>query len=174
MSSLHLSVWLTIAVLLAGCGETDMTDLKNNVKRINARPPAPIEPLPEMKPVETFVYEPGERRNPFQSDAKTATAAAPLPTDSGPTPDPNRAREELENYPLDSLNMVGTLEQHSTRWALVRTREGVVHRVTIGNYLGQNHGQIIAINQDSLQLTEIVSDAPGQWRERPATVALSQ
>jgi type IV pilus assembly protein PilP len=70
--------------------------------------------------------------------------------------------------------MVGTLEQDGTRWGLIRSKEGVVHRVTVGNYMGQNHGQIVSIDLDAIQLNEIVSDAPGQWRERAATVALSK
>lgn len=169
----HRLLWLPVVLLLAGCGANNMGDLQSYVRNVNARPPGPIEPLPEIKPVETFVYEPGERRDPFQSDVQ-AESEPLAATDSGPAPDPNRPKEELESYPLDSLRMVGTLEQDDTRWGLIRTKEGVVHRVTVGNYMGQNHGQIISIGLDAIQLNEIVSDAPGQWRERAATVALSK
>ena len=168
----HRLHWLLPALLLVGCGADDTSDLQAYVQQVNARPPGPIEPLPPVEPIETFVYEPGERRDPFQSDAQSEpeTLAA---NDEGPAPDPNRPKEELENYPLDSLRMVGTLEQHDTRWGLIRTKEGVVHRVTVGHYMGQNHGQIVSIGQDAIQVNEIVSDAPGQWRERAATVALT-
>lgn len=169
----HRLLWLSVALLLAGCGSHDMSDLQSYVRQVNARPPGPIEPLPEIEPVETFVYEPGERRDPFHSDAQSEPEQMAA-TDDGPAPDPNRPREELESYPLDSLRMVGTLEQDDTRWGLIRTKEGVVHRVTVGNYMGQNHGQIISIGLDAIQLNEIVSDAPGQWRERAASVALSK
>lgn len=165
--------WLLPAFALAGCGAQDMSDLQAHVRHVNARPPGPIEPLPEIKPPETFVYEPGERRDPFHSDAQSAPEAVTA-SDTGPAPDPNRPREELEQYPLDSLRMVGTLEQHDARWGLIRTRDGVVHRVTVGHYMGQNHGQIVSISLDAIQLNEIVSDAPGQWRERSATVALTK
>lgn len=165
--------WLLPVLLLAGCGANDTSDLQTYVRQVNARPPGPIEPLPPIEPVETFVYETGERRDPFQSDVQTEPQELAA-LDGGPAPDPNRPREELESYPLDSLRMVGTLEQDGSRWGLVRTREGVVHRVTVGNYMGQNHGQIVSIDLDVIQLNEIVSDAPGQWRERAATVALSK
>jgi type IV pilus assembly protein PilP len=169
----HRLLWLPAALLLSGCGANDMSDLQSYVRQINARPPGPIEPLPEIEPVETFVYEPGERRDPFQSDAQSEPEQLAA-TDGGPAPDPNRPKEELESYPLDSLRMVGTLEQDDTRWGLIRTKEGVVHRVTVGNYMGQNHGQIVSIGLEAIQLNEIISDAPGQWRERAATVALSK
>lgn len=166
--------WLLPALLLAGCGAGDTSDLQGYVRQINARPPGPIEPLPEVEPIETFVYDAGERRDPFKSDAQAAPEEAAASSDSGPAPDPNRPREELESYPLDSLRMVGTLEQQGTRWGLIQSKDGAVHRVAVGNYMGQNHGQIIAIDQDAIQLNEIVSDAPGHWRERAATVALTQ
>lgn len=161
------------ALALGGCGGEKMSDLEDYVRSVLARPPGPIEPLPEIKPVETFVYEPGDRRDPFRPDAASAPEEA-VASDNGLAPDPLRRKEELESFPLDSLRMVGTLELEGLRWGLIRTKEGILHRVKVGNYLGQNNGQITSIGNDAIQLTEIVSDAPGQWRERAATVALTQ
>lgn len=157
---------------LGGCGD-NMRDLEAYVETVKARPPTPIEPLPEIVPVETFVYEPSDRRDPFTPDAQTEPAQPAL-ADNGLAPDPTRRKEELEGFSLDALRMVGTLEQDAIRWGLIRTKDGVVHRVKVGNYMGMNNGQITSIGEDAIQLTEIVSDAPGQWRERSATVALSQ
>jgi type IV pilus assembly protein PilP len=128
--------------------------------------------LPEIPQVDTFVYEPGERRDPFVMDDRTAQAAAPRPT-GGVTPDPLRRKEELERFSLDSLRMVGTLEQSDTRWGLVLAPDGILHRVQVGNYLGRNNGQITRIAPERIQLTEIVSDGPGVWRERESSIALS-
>lgn len=165
--------WLLPLLLLAGCGDDRMAELEAYVQTVKARPPGPIEPLPVIEPVDTFVYEPGERRDPFMPDAQTAPEEQ-IALDNGLAPDPTRRKEELESYPLDSLRMVGTLEVENARWGLIRTKEGILHRVKVGNYLGQNNGRITLIGQDAIQLTEIVSDAPGQWRERSATVALTQ
>ncbi|WP_373510057.1 pilus assembly protein PilP [Thiocapsa sp.] len=137
--------------------------------QVRARPPGPIEPLPEIQPVDSFVFEPGGRRDPFVMDTQTAAAGK----DNGLAPDPLRPKEELESYPLDSLRMVGTVQQQETRWALVRTREGLVYRVRVGNYLGMNNGQIVDITDEAIRLTEIVSEIPGDWRERSATLALT-
>ncbi|AFL74767.1 pilus assembly protein PilP [Thiocystis violascens] len=164
---------LLTPVLIGGCGGDRMSELEAYAQSIKARPPGPIQPLPEIKPIETFVYLPGERRDPFTPDAE-AMPPEPLIEDNGLAPDPNRRKEELEGFPLDSLRMVGTLDQDAERWGLVRTKDGIVHRVKVGNYLGMNNGQITNISEDAIQLIEIVSDAPGQWRERPATVALTQ
>ncbi len=160
-------------LLLAGCGLEDMGELEAYAHAVKARPPRPVKPLPEIEPIRTFVYEPGERRDPFTPDAQTEPEE-PIAPVSELAPDLTRRKEELEGYALDSLRMVGTLEQNGTRYGLVRTKEGILHRVTTGNYMGMNNGQITNVGGDAIQLTEIVSDAPGQWRERAATLALTK
>lgn len=164
---------LALAAALAGCGQANLDELEDYVDAVKARPPGPLEPIPEVPRVDTFVYEPGNRRDPFVMDDRTAQAAAPQQV-SGVAPDPLRRREELEQYSLDSLRMVGTLEQHETRWGLVVTPDGVLHRVRVGNYLGRNNGQITQISPEAIALTEIVGEGPGSWRERQTSIALRQ
>jgi type IV pilus assembly protein PilP len=159
------------AVLVGGCDTSGTQALRSYMDEVKARPPGPIEPLPEIQPVDSFVFEPAGRRDPFVMDTQSSTAAK---SDNSLAPDPLRPKEELESYPLDSLRMVGTVFQQETRWALVRTREGLIHRVRVGNYLGMNNGQIVDVSDEAIRLTEVVSDAPGEWRERPATLALSK
>jgi type IV pilus assembly protein PilP len=166
-------VLLLLAAMLAGCGDANLDELRNYTDKVKARPPGPLEPLPEIEQVETFVYEPGNRRDPFIIDSRTVSAAAPR-GDDGLAPDPLRRKEELEQYSLDSLRMVGTLEQNETRWGLVTAPDGILHRVRVGNYMGQNNGQITRIGPNEIQLTEIVGDGPGSWRERESSLALSQ
>ncbi len=171
--TLILSLLTLSPMLIGGCGGDGMSELKTYAQSVKARPAGAIEPLPEIKPIETFVYVPGERRDPFTPDAQ-AMPPEPVIEDNGLAPNPNRRKEELESFPLDSLRMVGTLNQDEIRWGLIRTKEGIIYRVKVGNYLGMNNGQITNISDDAIQLTEIVSDAPGQWRERAATVALTK
>lgn len=141
--------------------------------QVRARPPGQIEALPEVRPITTFTYEPAERRDPFALDQRLEEIAE-RPPPSGPTPDPTRAKEELERYTLDSLRMVGTLERDAGRWALIMTRDRILHRVAVGNYLGQNHGLITRISADEIQLTEIIPDGQGGWRDRQAAIALAR
>jgi type IV pilus assembly protein PilP len=163
-----------VAVLaLTGCGGSNLGDLQAYVEKVKARDPGPIEPLPDIKQVNTFVYDPGDRRDPFVADQRGEEAATTGPGNSL-APDPLRRKEELEGYSLDALRMVGTLEQNETRWGLIRTQDGTLHRVRVGNYMGMNNGQIVGIDEESIQLTEIVSDGPGEWREREATVSMTE
>jgi type IV pilus assembly protein PilP len=164
--------WLGI-LLLAGCASNDMSDLKEYVAKVKNTPPAPIEPLPEIQPVETFMYLEANRRDPFQSHGVSVEEII-KPTSTGIAPDPLRRKEELEQYALDSLRMVGTLEQEKTLWGLILINDGTMFRVRAGNYMGQNHGQITRIAEDRIDLTEIVPDGAGGWQERQASIALKQ
>lgn len=170
---LRVAALIGILVGLAGCGNSRLGELEDYVRQVQARTPEPIEPLPDIPQISTFVFEPGNRRDPFVADVKTADVIDVSPGDSL-APDPLRRKEELEGYALDALRMVGTLEQNETKWGLIRTQDGTLHRVRVGNYLGLNNGQITSIRDDAIQLTEVISEAPGEWRERQATVSLTQ
>jgi len=85
----------------------------------------------------------------------------------------NRTREALELFPLDSLDMVGTLGMGSKDTAgLIKDPDGVIHRVRPNNYLGQNYGRITGIFDDRIELVELVPNGVGGWIERPASIAL--
>lgn len=170
--NVKLGLAVFAALALSGCGSGNMSDLEDYVASVKQRKPGPIEPLPEIKQVETFVFEPGDRRDPFVPDTQGAEGEAAA--GGGLAPDPLRRKEELEQYSLDSLKMVGTLEQDDTVWGLVETPEGTLYRVRPGNYVGQNNGQITRITEEEIELTEIISDGSNEWRERPAAIALSQ
>ena len=162
-----------LAFLLGGCAQQEMQDLVDYTAAVKARAPTPIDPIPQIKQAETFLYVPDGRRNPFvpsqESDLVTKVAAS-----DGPRPDPNRRREELEGFPLDTRRMVGTLQQHEDNWGLVKTRDGTVHRVKPGNYLGRNHGLILAISEDQIALRELIEDGRGGYLERQASLTLGK
>jgi type IV pilus assembly protein PilP len=167
----RLLLWF-MSLLVAGCSGRDLSDLEAYVAEVQARPKGAIEPMPAIKPMETFVFDPEGLRDPFAPEKPTAPPQVVV--GSGVRPDPNRPREALEAYALDSLQMKGTLKKDEILWGLVQTPEGTLYRVKPGNYMGQNHGRIVQISDDRIELVEIVPDAPGTWRERPASLALSQ
>ena len=70
--------------------------------------------------------------------------------------------------------MVGTLQQGKSTYALVRTPDKDVYQVTTGNYLGQNFGVILGINENEIRLKELVQDGSGDWAERTGTLQLIQ
>jgi len=161
---------LMVPLLLAGCANQDLSDLQRYVEEVKGRPASGIAPIPEVKQVVGFVYAAKNRRDPFtpQEDATAETEAV---LDNGIRPDPNRRKEELEVYSLDSLRMVGTLEQDDQTWGLVKTSDGTIHRVTQGNYMGLNDGKITRISEDKIELIELVPTGSG-FLEKEAAVAL--
>jgi type IV pilus assembly protein PilP len=169
--------WLTASLLpllaLGGCSGDSMRDLKAFVAEVKERPRAPIQPIPEISQIETFTYVAEGKRDPFSPvvDDRQRQKVAPS---SGPVPNFLRPKEELEQFPLDSLRMVGSVEKQGDMWALVRSTDRVIHRVKAGNYLGQNHGQITRITEEAVQLTEIVPDGQGGYRERMASLDLAE
>ncbi len=167
--------WLALIVLgslLAACANNDMSDLQRYVEEVKARPPSGISPPPEPIEVETYLYVAGDRRDPFTPD-KADTQEVETVVDSGIQPDLNRRKEELEFFPLDSLRMVGTLEQDGQTWALVKTKEGTIHRVTKGNHMGCNYGRIIEITEDKIKLVELVKIGFG-YQEQEAEISLGE
>ena len=89
-------------------------------------------------------------------------------------PDSRRSREFLEQFPLDTLRMVGTLRLQARNFGLVQGKDGPVHRILPGNYLGQNEGRVLSVNESRISLIEIVPDGLGGYIERPAALALSE
>ncbi|WP_456412714.1 pilus assembly protein PilP [Thiolapillus sp.] len=162
-----------MVLLLAGCAKQDMADLREFVAEVKARPPTPIEPIPQIKQAETYLYVGGNRRNPFVPTEDGTEVLVNTDT-SGPRPDPNRRKEELESYPLDALRMVGTLDQNQAVWALVQSPDGTIHRVKAGNYLGQNDGEIISIEEEKINVKELIPNGSGGYLERQASLTLGE
>jgi type IV pilus assembly protein PilP len=50
----------------------------------------------------------------------------------------------------------------------------VVHRVSVGDHMGQNYGKITGISESEVVVMEIIQDGFGGWTQRPASVALVQ
>lgn len=165
--------WLTIAglaIAISACGG-NMRDLQADIDAIKARPGGPIEPLPEPTPAPKFTYQAGDRRSPFMPDDELQRAN-PNP-DAVAGPDVDRPREFLEQEPLDALTMVGTLSDHTGSFGLVQDSVGRVHRVTIGNHMGQNFGRITSITESEIALVEVIPDGLGGYIERPTSIGLS-
>ena len=176
----YRTLWLAFVMLVSGCVSSDMSDLQMRVDEILARPGGRLEPLPEIKPYEAYTYKSAQAGapDPFVLFYQKSHEAVADTKDSGLTEAMEREikfrnREELEAYELDSLRMVGTLEDQSTQWAIIRDPQGTVHRVRVGNYLGKNIGKILNIQEDNIELREIIKNIDGRWEERQASLALA-
>lgn len=174
-SRLHaLLAGLFMGLILTGCGSADFSDLQAYADGVLAKQKPRIEDLPEFKPYPIYIYQAGELRDPFAASAFIQQQATFAIEGSGIKPPERDTREPLEEFPLDSLRMVGTLEQAGTMWALLRDGEGSIHRVKIGNYLGKNYGKILSITENQVDILEIVPNGIGAYIERPAKIALSE
>ena len=165
--------WIATAIIaasLSACGGAN-DDLRAYIDEVKARPGGRIDPLPPVEPAPIYVYEPGPRRSPFTPDAPQRRVSNDPNAFDGP--DANRPREFLEQFPLDTLRMVGTLADRRASFGLVQTTDGLVHRVAVGNHMGQNYGRIVAISDSEIQLVEIISDGLGGYLERSAAIGLA-
>jgi type IV pilus assembly protein PilP len=154
--------------LLSACSSAD-DELTRFIDDTMKEPGGRVEPLPEIKPYETFVYSAAELRSPFLPSSP-GSGAGP----NGIRPDSKRNREFLEQYSLDTLKMVGTLRLGGQMYGLVETKDGLVHRVSVGNHLGQAEGKITDITPSKISLVEIVPDSLGGYMERPAALGLNE
>jgi type IV pilus assembly protein PilP len=165
-------VCLTLAcagyAAVTACASAD-DELQRFVDDTKKEPGGRVEPLPEIKPYETFVYAAADLRSPFLPSSPGSGAGL-----AGVRPDQKRNREFLEQYSLDTLKMVGTLRLGGSIYGLVQTKDGLVHRVTAGNHIGQAEGKITEISPSKISVVEIVPDSLGGYMERPAALALNE
>ncbi len=169
-----LIVFLLLGLLfLSGCSENE--DIQAEIDQINKTPAGPIEPLPPVVYYEPYTFDPTDIRDPFVPlrNVLLADVEVRRPT-SDLQPDLTRRREILEQYPLETLTLVGNITKDRAISALVRVPEGTIYPVRLGNYLGQNFGRIVQITEAKVLIKEIVPDNFGGWMEKDAEMLLSQ
>jgi len=161
-----------LTTVLTGCGSGDTSDLQAFMDQTRAKPRGSIEPLPQFRAYEPFTYAAAALRSPFQAPVRIDPTARQRGT-GNIKPDPNRPKQFLEGFNIETFNMVGTLANAEGRYALV-SGAGGVHRVKVGDYLGRNDGRITKITDGEIDVIEIVPDGEGGWLERPRTITLKE
>jgi len=161
------------ACALAGC-DADREALQAWMAEARRTTPSVVEKIVEPKRFEPFRYAPAEAVDPF-STAKLNVGLPPEPERAGGHrgPDGSRRREPLEAYPLDNLRLVGHLRQGARRIALLQA-DALVHPVSEGHYVGQNHGRITKVSESEITIRELVQDAAGDWVERDTALRLQE
>ncbi|WP_240455698.1 pilus assembly protein PilP [Halomonas faecis] len=165
-------ILMTVTVgLVAGCADPQLAALDRELAAIRDDPgPTPAFEMPEVPTYQATPYREADSRSPFRPHRPETDPEA-----SGEgllAPDPERRKEPLEGFALEELALVGVLTVGGERSALVRTPDGQVHRLREGNYLGSNHGRIVAITHSSVQLVELVPTGGGGWVERTTRLTL--
>lgn len=159
---------------LQGCGDAAIRDLREFVDTAYQDKKPEIEPLPIIEPYKGFEYSAEELSDPFwMGNIVNAESVEGREIEKRDT---NRRREKLEEYPLDSLAMVGTITQKGVPWVVVQTLDQSAHLATIGNFLGQNEGRIKEIfpEEQKMVLVENVADPSGRLVAREIELQIDE
>jgi type IV pilus assembly protein PilP len=168
---------LALSLALAACTQSGQEELQQwmNQQRAQTRPK--VEPIPEPKKFSPQAYTQERAADPFSNQKLTQAlkreSAQTTTTASLVAPELARRKEPLEAYPLDAMTMVGSLIKQGKPVALIRV-DNLLYQVRPGNYLGQNYGRIMKVDETEVVLREIVQDSAGEWIERTATLQLQE
>lgn len=159
------------SLLLTAC-TGDNQDLLDTFERVKAKKGRPIESVPEVKFVEKFIYPSHlKRRDPFHQYKKPSKVTAQKNKLDVNAPNMTRKKEILETFKLRDLRMVGTLEQKGITWGLIATAKDEIYKVTVGQYLGEDYGQVVNISNKNIKLVEKYKKK-NIWHKRSAVLAL--
>ena len=159
-------------LLLAGCGDSDVREVRDWMEQVKRDTRPAVKPLPEPKDFLPYAYGAKESVDPFDPNKLLGELARAAATSDNPNqPDMQRPRELLETFPLDTMQMVGTMEKDGTRFALLQI-ERSLYRVKAGQRIGQNFGVVTHVADDAVAIREVVQDAAGEWTQRTTKLEL--
>jgi type IV pilus assembly protein PilP len=162
-----------LVVLLAGCGGEEHRDLKEELANLTKDMRGRVDPLPQVKPYEPVPYTAEGQVDPFRPE-RIDVAQRQLNTGASSSrieKERDRPKEPLESFPLESIQMMGTITQDKETFALVKAGPNL-YRVRKGNYMGQNFGVVTGIDESQIALKELIQDGGGEWVERNSALQL--
>jgi len=161
------------ALALAGCGGEEHRELKQELAEATKDFRGQVPPLPQVRPYEPVPYTGENQVDPFRPDRIEVAQAGVRSSDakSKIAEHEKRVKEPLEAFPLESIQMLGTITQDKETFALVKAGPNL-YRVKKGNYMGQNFGVITSIDEGGIKLKELVQDGTGEWVERASALQL--
>lgn len=164
-------IFLLIVFCLAGCSPK-MNDLLAYTQEVKSRPQAKVEPYPEFTPQPVFVYQSKDKRSPFNPKGKAALPVETATQTNCLQPDFNRNKQPLEQFGIDALSLTGNFVTNGVRWVLFKTNDGGLHKATQGSRLGLFFGKIIAINESSVTIEELLPDGAGCWQRQETVLTI--
>ena len=161
-----------LMLTITGC-TADNQDLVDYINDVKGRKTALVESVPDMESFVALYYSETGARNPFSNPRpESVKAETPFPQNC-PQPNFARVKGPLETYSLDNLNMHGTLGSEKHLWGLIRASTGEIFRVSPGDYIGLNHGEILDITKNYIELSELILTGKGCWQVRTTQIPLS-
>jgi type IV pilus assembly protein PilP len=164
---------LVALAALAACGGEEHGDLKQELALLTKDFRGRVDPLPEVKPYEPVPYTAEGLVDPFRPERIDVARRQATPSASSARLEKERDRpkEPLESFPLESIQMMGTITQDKETFALVKAGPNL-YRVRKGNYMGQNFGVVTGIDEAQITVKELIQDGAGEWVERNSALQL--
>jgi type IV pilus assembly protein PilP len=158
---------------LGACGGEEHRDLKQELNQLTKDFRGRVDPLPQVKPYEPVPYTAEGQVDPFRPERIEVAQRrmSPSATSSRVEKERDRPKEPLEAFPLESIQMMGTITQDKETFALVKAGPNL-YRVRKGNYMGQNFGVVTGIDESQITLKELIQDGGGEWVERNSALQL--
>ena len=169
-------VLFLVPLLIAGCGESENEDIKKWMAETSKDMRGRVEKIEEPKKFEPFKYDSDKLVDPFNATKVTAITDVRQPgpkNAGGPRPDLSRPKEVLEAFSIENLRMVGAMQQKGVSYAIIKA-DANLHRVKVGNYIGQNYGKITKITETEVMVQEMIEDGSGEYVYRDSTLVLQE
>src|SRR5258708_17579890 len=136
---LALGLAFGAAARLAGCGGEEHGDLKQELAQLTKDFGGRVPPLPQVKPYEPVPYTAEGQVDPFRTErievAQVGTRSSNAT--SKIAEHEKRIKEPLEAFPLESIQMLGTITQDKETFALVKAAPNLP-RVSNANSMVHN------------------------------------
>lgn len=174
MHTARLALGLSLAALLGACGDGDVQEVQAWMNKTKAETQVHVERLAEPKTFIPQAYAGTDAPDPFsQNKLLVELAKSAANSSSKYKPDMSRRKELLENFPLDTIRMVGAIQKGGVNYALLQI-DNSVHQVRAGQHVGQNYGLVTSVTDTAVNIRETVQDAAGEWVERAAKLELQE
>jgi type IV pilus assembly protein PilP len=165
---------LACALLLAACSDSDVREVRDWMDQVQKETHPSVKPLAAPKEFIPYAYGQADAVDPYNPNKLLAELARAADHSNNPNrPDMNRPKEVLENFPLDTMKMVGAIQKGGVNWALVQIDKNV-YQVKSGMRMGQNFGLVTHVSDNAVDVREVVQDAGGDWTERKSRLELQE
>lgn len=155
-------VFCCFSFLLTGCGsEQGHADLNKLVADLKKQEVKVESLLSEFQLKKAKSYEGQPVRNPFPEPSSTKE----ISVDS---------ESPLEQYPLDTLNLLGIIQQGIKYTAVILAPDAKMYQVNVGDKMGASHGVVKQITATQVVVSEPVNSELGQVITRTKVLQLKE
>ncbi|MFT5276657.1 MAG: type IV pilus assembly protein PilP [Glaciecola sp.] len=171
---LNKSLVLATCIGMSACS-AQIDDLIVYTDGVKAKTNVSIEEYPEFKQLQPVNYTASNLRSPFQRLQQGAEASSKVTVQTANCAQPNRqrAKQKLESYGIDALQMTGVFSIGGQKWVLIKGNDGSLHKAKRGQYIGLFFGKITNITDKEVVIEEMLPDGAGCWKAKTATLTMS-